>query len=110
MKRKIILKNRDINQKIAKERIDILFSEADKAFKEHPERSRRYVEMARRIGTKYNVSIPRNLKKRFCKECGEFLVPGTNCKVRLDSDKKNIVISCKNCKAIRRYPYKEKKE
>ena len=34
---------------VAKERISILFSQAQEAFHEHPERSNRYVALARRI-------------------------------------------------------------
>ena len=42
---------------IAKERMDILFSLAEKEFIEYPERSHRYVELARKISTKYNVKF-----------------------------------------------------
>ena len=38
---------------IAEERMDILFSQAEKEFNEHPERSHRYVELARKISKKY---------------------------------------------------------
>ncbi len=109
MKRKIIAKNKAISQKLARERIKLLFSEAEKAFSEHPERAKRYVEMARKIGTKHNVSLSGGLKKRFCKKCGGFLVPGTNCTVRLDSVKGNIIFTCKSCRTVKRYPYKKKK-
>ena len=34
---------------IAQERMDILFNRAEKEYKEHPERSHRYVELARKI-------------------------------------------------------------
>ena len=37
---------------IAKERMDILFSLAEKEFIEYPERSHRYVELARKISKK----------------------------------------------------------
>ena len=110
MKRKIIAKNKAISQKIAKERIKLLFFEAEKSFSEHPKRAKRYVEMARKIGMKHNVIIPADLKKRFCKECGEFLVPGNNCTVRLDSKKNNVVFTCKNCKTVKRYPYNKNKK
>ena len=33
---------------IAQERMDILFNRAEKEYKEHPERSHRYVELARK--------------------------------------------------------------
>jgi RNase P subunit RPR2 len=37
---------------IAQERMDILFNRAEKEYKEHPERSHRYVELARKISKK----------------------------------------------------------
>ena len=56
-------------KKIASERINILFRLASEEFKKHPERSNRYVELARKIGMRYNVRIPKLLKRRFCKKC-----------------------------------------
>jgi len=53
-------------QKIARERIQILFSLAEKEIKKHPERSRRYIELARKLGLRYNVRLPRELKRKFC--------------------------------------------
>src|SRR3989344_6871961 len=43
----------DWQQKIAEERIKILFDLAKKEFEKNPQRSRRYVELARNIGTRY---------------------------------------------------------
>ncbi|MBN2101908.1 MAG: ribonuclease P [Candidatus Aenigmarchaeota archaeon] len=110
MRKKIFSMNKKMNQKIAKERIRLLFSEAEGSFPEHPERSKRFIELARKIGTRHNVTLSAEMKKRFCKECGEYLVPGNNCIVRLDSEKKNIVIKCKKCGSIKRYPYKSRKD
>lgn len=90
-------------QDIAKERIQILFREAEKEFKEHPERSRRYVELARKIGLRYNVRLPKELKRKFCKNCNSLLIPSVTSTVRLD---KAIIIKCLECNRIYRYPYK----
>ncbi|GAB4306507.1 MAG: ribonuclease P protein component 4 [Methanobacteriaceae archaeon] len=93
---------------IAEERINILFILADKEFKEHPERSNRYVKLARNIATKYNIKMPKIWKHRFCKNCYSFLKPGYNCRVRLS--KSCVVISCLECGIKMRIPYiKEKK-
>ncbi|MBM4240444.1 MAG: ribonuclease P [Euryarchaeota archaeon] len=94
--------------KIAKERIDILFKLADKEFSEHPERSHRYVEIARNIATRYNIRMPRIWRRRFCKNCYLFLKPGYNSQVRLS--KSCVVIRCFECGSTMRVPYiKEKK-
>jgi len=98
-------KKPDWQQKIAKERIDILFNLANKEFKKHPERSRRYVELARKIGLRYNVRFTRTLKRKFCKNCNSLLKPGISAKLRLDSKTKVIVIRCLNCNKTYRHPY-----
>ena len=88
---------------IAKDRIIELFSQAELRFKKNPELSDRYIEIARKISMKYKVKIPRELKKRFCKHCYKYLVPGTNSRVRLTKSK--LVYYCNSCKKYMRYPY-----
>jgi ribonuclease P protein subunit RPR2 len=52
--------------KIARERIDILFSESRKA---PDDMARRYIKLAKKIGMRYNVKIGPQRKKLFCKNC-----------------------------------------
>jgi ribonuclease P protein subunit RPR2 len=93
---------------IAQERMDILFNRAEKEYKEHPERSHRYVELARKISKKYNAKIPQAWGRRYCKNCYKFLVPGHNCAVRLINNEINIY--CGECGHIMKIPYiREKK-
>ena len=94
-------------RKIAKERIEILLSLAEKEFEKNPERSRKYVELARKIGKRYNVRLTKEQKKKFCKECNQLLIPSKTCSVRLDSKRKLIIVKCMNCGKIYRYPYKK---
>jgi len=98
-------KKPDWQQKIAKERIDILFNLAEKEFRKHQQRTKRYVELARKIGLRYNVRFSKVLKKRFCKNCNSLLKPGLSSKVRLDKKTKTIVIRCLTCNKIYRHPY-----
>ena len=65
-------------REIALERIYRLFELAEQEFEKHPERSKRYVELARKIGTRNKATIPAELKKQFCKKCGCFLKKGKN--------------------------------
>ena len=44
-------------KKIAQERIEVLFEQARLAFCAHPERSNRYVELARRIAMRQRIRI-----------------------------------------------------
>ncbi len=93
-------------RKIALERIEHLFKEAEKAFKSNPKLSNRYVHLARKIAMKYKVKIRSPLKKRFCKHCYKYIKPGVNCRVRLGD--KQVVYYCLGCKRFMRFPYKKK--
>jgi ribonuclease P protein subunit RPR2 len=84
---------------VVRERINILFQLAEKELKTHPERARRYISLARKLGMKYNVKFPKKLKRRFCKKCGTLWVPGYNLKVRLNSRKKVMEYQCQ-CGAV----------
>lgn len=93
-------------RKIARERIQILFEEAEKAAKQGKFKfANRYVELARKIGMRYNVRIPRELKRKFCKYCHAYLYPGKTCKVRINSEKKVVKIKCFSCNKTIHYPY-----
>ncbi|MEM7821429.1 MAG: ribonuclease P protein component 4 [Candidatus Aenigmatarchaeota archaeon] len=92
-------------KKIAKERIEILFNLAEKELKKHPERSRRYVELARKIGLRYNVRLKKELKRKFCKECNSFLIPGISSTIRIENG--YVTVKCSNCKKIYRYLVKK---
>lgn len=92
-------------RKIASERIEKLFSEADNSFKTRPELSRRYVDLARKISMKYKVSIKPELKKRFCKHCHCYLKQGINCRVRLGE--KQVIYYCLECKKYMRFPFRK---
>ncbi|MFP4045759.1 MAG: ribonuclease P protein component 4 [Candidatus Aenigmatarchaeota archaeon] len=96
-------------RKIARERMEILFEEAEKAFPEHQERSDRYVELARKIGMRYKVKIPKEYKRRFCSNCYSYLKPGVNCKVRVNSEEKTVRWECEECGNLHRYPYRDDK-
>ncbi|WP_414468298.1 ribonuclease P protein component 4 [Methanobacterium sp. ACI-7] len=95
--------------KIAEERIHILFKHAEESFHKNPQRSDRYVEMARNIATKYNMKMPSVWKRRFCKKCNKFLKPGDNCQIRLKDS--CVTIKCLECGNVVNVPYiKEKKD
>ena len=86
---------------IAKKRIRFLFQEAKDVFKENSKLSDKYVKLARRISMKYKIKLPSALKKKFCKHCHKYLVPGVNCRVRIH--KHRIIYYCFGCKHFMRY-------
>ena len=104
MKRK--KKRNDKEKKIAVERIKKLFGLADDIFNEDKKLANRYVEIARKIAMRYNVRIPKELKRRFCKYCYSYLKPGINCVVRVG--KKEIRYHCLECGRIMRFPISNK--
>ncbi len=93
-------------QKIAKERINFLFRLAEENFKESSPLSDNYVKMARRIAMKHKIRLPSALRKRFCRHCYKYLVPGVNCRVRIH--KHRIIYYCLNCKHYMRHPVGKK--
>ncbi|MDR2944719.1 MAG: ribonuclease P [Methanosarcinales archaeon] len=99
-------KNKDASKKIAEERIVILFGLAEQNFKTHPERTARYIELARTIGMRYRVRLTRGQKRRICKHCYSYLVPGNNCRVRLSGG--TVQTTCFSCGQLSRYPYYER--
>ena len=95
-------------KKIAAERIERLFELADGMFHRDSALSNRYVQLAKRIGMRHRVTIPREYKMRICKGCESFLVPGANTRVRLLGT--HVSITCLNCGIQKRYPYKKDKK
>ncbi|MBD3249741.1 ribonuclease P [Candidatus Woesearchaeota archaeon] len=96
-------------KKIAKERIEKLFRQAEEVFDEDKKLANRYVELARDIAKKYRVRIPSRLKRKFCKHCYSYLIPSVNVRVRTREGK--VVYYCLECKKYMRFPYtKEQKE
>lgn len=94
-------------QRIALERIEILFNEAEKAFCADKKLADSYVAKARKIAMKYNVKMPRELKRKFCKHCYSYLKPGINLRVRTHKGK--VVYYCMSCKEYMRFPYTKEK-
>lgn len=102
----MIYKDKAFNQKnIALERIAKLFFEAEQSFREHPQLSKRYVEMARKLATRYKVKFNAEQKKLSCKKCNAYLKEGINCRVRLERGK--IARTCLECGNVRRIVYRK---
>ena len=96
-------------QRIAQERIEILFEEAENIFKKNPTLANRYVELARKLAMKTRLKMPRKFKRKFCKHCNVYLLPGLNCRVR--TSKSTLLYYCLDCKNYSRMPFiKEKKK
>ncbi|NTV23257.1 MAG: ribonuclease P [Nanoarchaeota archaeon] len=87
---------------IARGEIDNLFLEAEKRKNTRKDLSDSYVLLANKIATRCKVKIPSTLKYRFCKNCKAYFVFGKNVRIRMCEGK--LVVSCLECKHIRRMP------
>jgi ribonuclease P protein subunit RPR2 len=96
-------KQKDWARDMAYERILRLFELADMEFNLHPERSNRYVQLARLIGMRYRVRMPGELKHRVCRHCHSYLVQGTTARTRLQGT--HIATTCLACGKQMRIPY-----
>ncbi|MBW2994552.1 ribonuclease P [Candidatus Woesearchaeota archaeon] len=99
--KKLHSKKQSEMKQIAKDRIQYLFEQAELKFSKNPSLSNRYVTLARKLAMKYKIRMPRELKRKFCKHCYKYLVPGKNCRVRTHNGK--VVYSCFNCKKFMRF-------
>jgi ribonuclease P protein subunit RPR2 len=95
------------NKEIARQRIVMLFELASNEMDLHPERSDRYVEIARNISTRIRIRMPPHIKKMYCKYCGCYL-NATRCRVRLRDG--IITTTCQKCGKQKRLPYKKEKK
>jgi ribonuclease P protein subunit RPR2 len=59
-------------EKIALERIYRLFELAEKSAAKHPERSKRYAELAWKISLRNKAKIPAEFKSKFCRKCKSY--------------------------------------
>jgi len=87
------------SQKIALERIYRLFELAEQ--KENSKYAKRYVSLAKRIGERTNVTIPKELKKKFCKKCFSL-------NVEQKKEKPFLEVKCRDCGFVKRFSLEEK--
>ena len=100
------MSKRHLSQKtvseIGRTRISRLMDLSEEAVRSgRHDRARRYVEIARRIGMKTRLNIPKD--RPYCKACLIPLMPGVSCTVRLSDHK--VVTTCGMCGTVRRRPY-----
>ena len=96
-------------RRIARERMEVLFSEAGRRARVgRQDLARRYCHMARRISMRYNVPLRPGLRRSYCRRCGEYLLPGRTSVVRLRRGRLNV--RCTGCGRVMRFPLKGTKE
>ena len=98
-------KRKDVQKRIALQHITELAEEAKKCFSSNPMLSHKYAEKIQKTQMRMRVKIPREIKRRICKNCHKFLVPGANCRVRTNKGK--IVFKCLECNAVMKVVFKK---
>ena len=95
--------------KTAKERIELLFSLAEKeGLKGDLDLANRYVVLAFTIAKRYNVRLTPGQKASFCRNCSAFLLESRTSRTRIHSGR--ITRKCLNCGDIRRIPINKNRD
>jgi len=98
-------------KQIAKQRIEVLFKQAEAVCRTNPELAAEYVQIARKVAMSARFSLLAEFKRRVCKNCGALLVQGFNCRVRIQQKREpHLVVTCLNCGNQSRILLRKKKE
>lgn len=96
---------------IAKQRIQVLFQQAEEVRRENPQLASRYVAVARKIAMAAKVRLKPEYKRRICRNCNTLLVPGENCRVRVKQRREpHVVVTCLACGHQTRVLLRKKRE
>ncbi|MET1124618.1 MAG: ribonuclease P [Archaeoglobaceae archaeon] len=96
----VVRREKKLEKKIARERIDFLLRRAQEVKYRDYDLARRYVELARKIATKYRVRLNIEQRRSFCKGC---LYPYRADRVRVRIRKGRVIVTCLNCGRERRF-------
>jgi len=103
-------RDKKAEREIVLERMQILFDKAKESARSGElGQANRYVGLARALGMKYNVRVPRELKRLYCKHCYKFLLPGKTSRSRVNSQKKRVEVRCLSCERLIYYPLSKSK-
>ena len=92
---------------IVLERIDILFSKADECVEKSPGNAGRFVDLAIKNAMRYNVPVPRKYRMSYCSKCHSYLKPGVSSVHRTSKKQKAVIVTCKECGNVMRFPYRK---
>ncbi|MEM3736699.1 MAG: ribonuclease P [Candidatus Bathyarchaeia archaeon] len=97
-------------RQLAEQTVEALFKLALEIYNQDPKLAQRYSEMARHVGMKCRVRIPRKWKLLICKKCKTFLLPNSNCRVRIQQRREpHLTITCLSCGNVKRMSLKPRR-
>ena len=95
---------------IATQRIQILFKLAEETHPTDPKRAQCYTDLARRIATRNRTHLPTDLRRRICRKCKAFLVPGSSSRTRIRQRREpHVAITCLRCGHTTRIPLRRRR-
>jgi ribonuclease P protein subunit RPR2 len=98
-------------KRIAMQRIQTLFRLARETFHEDHSLAKRYIYIARKIAMAAKIRLPPEYRRQVCRHCKSFILPGANCRVRIQQQREpHVVITCLNCGKQMRIPLKKKEK
>ncbi len=97
------------HDKTVLERIDALFSRAEKLAESSPANARRCVELAIKNAMRYNVTIPKRFRLSYCRKCHSYLKPGISSTHRTSPKQEALIVTCRECRNVMRFPYRKEK-
>ena len=98
-------------KQIAMNRVHTLFRLAKEVIHKDPQLAQHYVKVARKIAMATRLRLPKEYRRHICRHCKSFILPGVNCRVRIQSRREShVVITCFNCGNHSRIPLKSRKE
>jgi ribonuclease P protein subunit RPR2 len=96
------------NKKTALQRIHRLFHLARNLIHENEELAQRCIAIARKISMASRTRIPKEYQRQICRGCKKFILPGVNCRVRIQQRREpHIVITCGYCGKNMRFSIKK---
>jgi ribonuclease P protein subunit RPR2 len=99
------------NRLLASERMTILLNLSKETLKTKPERAQHYFQLARKLGMRYKVRLPREYRGLICRHCKKLIVPGINARVRVQQLREpHVVITCLECGGQKRVPLRSRED
>lgn len=97
------------HDKTVLERIDALFSRAEKLAETSPANARRCVELAIKNAMRYNVTVPKRFRMSYCRKCHSYLKPGVSSTHRTSPRQGSVIVTCRECSSVMRFPFRKEK-
>lgn len=93
-----------MREALAKERIEILWEQAQEVALEKPKLARSWVITAKHIARKARIKLPSRISRKICRNCGTIFLHERDFRVRIRNNRAtHVTVTCKHCGTIRRF-------